>query len=74
MLIADINKLFGGVLFISDDISTYNEKNLDNLRNIFKEDEIEILEAEYITKSIISISYSINGIEQELSFDIQTGK
>ena len=73
-MIADINKLFGGVLFISDDISTYNEKNLDNLRNIFKEDEIEILEAEYITKSIISIRYSINGIEQELSFDIQTGK
>jgi len=74
LLIADINKLFGGVLFISDDISTYNEKTLDNLKDVFKEDEVEILEAEYITKTVISITYTINGIEQELVFDIQSGQ
>ncbi len=74
LLIADINKLFGGVLFISDDISTYSEKSLSNLKDVFKEDEIEILEAEYMTKSVISIRYTINGIEQELVFDIQLGQ
>ena len=73
-IVADVNKLFGGVLFVSDRVSTYNETKLDTLRDIFKDDEIEIIEAEYLTKSVISISYTINGIEQELVFDIQLGK
>ena len=74
LLITDVNKLFGGVLVISDDVSTYSEKSLDNIKDIFKEDEIEILEAEFMTKTIISISYTINGIEQELVFDLQLGR
>ena len=74
LIIADVNKLFGGVLFVSDDVARYSERSLDNLKSVFKDDEIEILEAEYMTKSIISIRYTINGIEQELVFDIQQGK
>ncbi len=74
LLIADINKLFGGVLFISDDISRYPEKALSNLKEVFRDEEIEILEAEYMTKTVMSIRYTINGIEQELVFDMQQGK
>ena len=74
LLIADINKLFGGVLFISDDVSRYNDKSLSNLKEVFRDEEIEILEAEYMTKTVMSIRYTINGIEQELVFDMQQGK
>ena len=74
-IIADVNKLFGGVLFVSDNISTYSNKTLKTLEDLYKNDEIEIVSAEYITKSLISIEYSINGVSsQEFVFDIESGE
>lgn len=74
LILADINKLFGGVLFVSDNIATYTNQNLKRLEDLLKTDDIEIVSAEYITKSLISIEYNINGIEsQELVFDIENG-
>ena len=74
LILADVNKLFGGVLFVSDNIATYTNQNLKRLEDLLKTDDIEIVSAEYITKSLISIEYNINGIEsQELVFDIENG-
>ncbi len=73
-IIADVNKIFGGVLFVSDNIGTYNEAQLNHLKSSFQRDDIEVQDAEYITPTVISIEYTINGIAQSFSFDIQNGK
>lgn len=60
---------------MSDNISTYSNKTLKTLEDLYKNDEIEIVSAEYITKSLISIEYSINGVSsQEFVFDIESGE
>ena len=72
-IIADVNKIFGGVLFISDDISTYDDTKLKMLKEVFSNQDIEVQNAEYITPTVISIEYTINNLSQTFTFDMQQG-
>lgn len=74
-IISTINKLFGSVLFTSDDVGMYNQTQKDQLNKVFKKDDIEILKAEFLenNRKIINIDYSINGNIQNFKFNLEKG-
>lgn len=73
-LLAKINSLFGNLLFISDNVSEYTPEQLAVLKDVFAEKDIEIHSAGFCEKDIMEISYSENGAEQRLCFNIRTGE
>ena len=60
-LVAKINKLFGGLLFISDNTDKYSTDQLKDFKDTIAEDDIKILKAEYVLPKIIEIKYALNG-------------
>ena len=74
-IIAKVNKLFGGVLFVSDNINTYSQETLKKLQEVYNDDDIKIVSAEYKQKNIIEIEYIKNGGNiEKFIFDINLGK
>ncbi|MDR1939235.1 MAG: alpha-galactosidase [Clostridiales bacterium] len=73
LLLAKINNLFGGVLFVSDDVGKYNESQLELLKAAFTKRDVKIISAEYKTKTQIEIVYESDGKTEVLSFDIKIG-
>lgn len=73
-LVAKINKLFGGLLFISDNTDKYSAEQLENFRETIAKDDIKILKAEYVLPKIMEIKYSLNGEEHLFRFNSDNGK
>lgn len=71
-LLAKVIKLFGGVLFTSDDVSRYNAEQLACMRETFKESEMKVIDVNRIG-NIAVINYIENGVEAEIRFNIVTG-
>ncbi len=74
-IIATVNKLFGSVLFTSDNVGDYNEEQMNKLLEVFSKDDIKILRAEFLSDSrrVIDIDYLINGNFKNFRFDLQNG-
>lgn len=68
-LLAKIIKLFGGVLFTSDDVSRYDEKQLACLKDTFKESKMVVTEINKTGNTCV-ISYIEDGVPAELSFNL----
>ncbi len=73
LLLAKINNMFGGVLFVSDDIGRYGEKEVGILKDTFVKKDIKIKSAEYTGKTEITIKYVEAGADKVLRFDIAKG-
>ncbi|MDR3293053.1 MAG: alpha-galactosidase [Clostridiales bacterium] len=76
LLLARINNLFGGVLFVSDDVGAYDEGQLALLREAFTKKDITVLSAEFVTATDIRIVYSENGKnenEKKIEFNLKKG-
>lgn len=73
-LIAEINSTFGSLLFISDDIKNYNDKQKAVLKDTFAEKEIKIKRAEFEVQAIIAVEYTENGVDKQFKFNIRNGK
>ncbi len=75
-IIATVNKLFGSVLFTSDNVGDYNERQMQLLLKTFAKDEITIQKAEFRAskRDILDIAYTENGVEKQFSFDMEKGK
>lgn len=75
IIISTINKLFGSVLFTSDDVNTYSQTQIDQLNKVFTKDNIEILKAEFLenNRKVINIDYKINGEMQNFKFNLNKG-
>jgi len=52
-LIAKINSTFGGLLFISDDVSRYNEEQKAALRETFAQKDVKIISAKFVAKDVM---------------------
>ncbi len=74
LLIAKINSIFGSLLFISDDIKNYNNKQKQALIDTFGEKDIKVQKAEFIKKDIIQVVYSENGENKSFTFNIRDGQ
>lgn len=73
-LVAKINKLFGGLLFISDNTDKYSADQLKDFKETIAEDDIKILKAEYVLPKIIEIKYALNGEIHHFRFNSDNGK
>ena len=73
-LLADINHMFGNVLFVSDDMGKYDEKALEIAKRSFTKSNAMIISAEYVDEDYIVIKYLDEGVKKTLSFNIKTGE
>ena len=62
-IIATVNKLFGSVLFTSDNVGDYNAQQMQLLLKTFAKDDIQVQRAEFRSSArrIIDIDYTENG-------------
>lgn len=74
-IIAKVNKLFGSVLFISDNVDDYKPVQMETLCETFRKDDIQILKAEFMTTNhdVLDIDYIINGERKNFKFNIENG-
>ncbi len=74
-IIAKVNKLFGSVLFISDNVDDYKPVQMETLCETFRKDDIQILKAEFMTTNhdVLDIDYIINGESKNFKFNIENG-
>lgn len=73
-LIAKINTLFGNLIFISDNISRYDENQMRLFRQALAEDEKCVESAEFISRKKIRIRYTRSGRKYQLTFQVRSGR
>ncbi len=70
--LAKFIKLFGGVLFMSDDISQYNDEQLEVFKDVLSDDECSVTNV-VENNNRVYIDYVQSGEPHVLAFDITTG-
>ncbi len=73
MLLAEINNMCGDVLFVSDNVGGYDEKQLSYVKKFFKQSERKVTDAKYIDEKTISIEYEENDKKYRLTYNTKTG-
>lgn len=73
-LLGKINAVCGNVLFVSDNAGDYDYKSLTLMKEFFTKKDYKVTAAEYVTKSIIKIDFTEDGVEKKAHFNINTGE
>lgn len=73
-LLAEINSIFGSLLFVSDNVSQYNEEQIKVFSETVKKSAIRVLKAEYCSKNIIYTEYLLNEKKKTLIFNYKNGR
>lgn len=73
-LLAQINSIFGSLLFVSDNVSQYSKEQIKVFSETVKKSDIRVLKAEYCSKNIIYTEYLLNGEKKTLVFNYKKGK
>ncbi len=73
-IIARINSLFGNLLFVSDDVSTYTEKQMKIFIDTISRPKAKILSVEADEKKNVLIKYELDGESAEYGFNIVSGE
>ena len=68
-LVAEINSVFGSLLFVSDNVSQYSREQLDVFRDTIHKRDVKILKAGICKNDIIRVEYLLNGSEKTLKFN-----
>lgn len=71
---AKVNSLFGSLLFMSDNISEYSERQMQLLKEIFSGKKARIISAGYTDRDRLEVRYELDGTEHFLAFDPQYGR
>lgn len=72
-LLATVNSLFGSLLFVSDNVSEYDEEKLAFFTEITSKNQAKILKAEIENGDIIKTTYEKDGKNYTLSFNYKNG-
>ena len=72
-IIAEVNSLCGNLLFVSDDVAEYDAKQKQIFTETVTRPKAKILSASIDINDDISIDYSLNGENGNLTFNIKTG-
>ena len=74
-IIATVNKVFGSVLFTSDNVGKYSDEQMSVLLDTFKKSKIDVQSAEFLSdnKRIMKFVYTQDGIEHTFKFNIDKG-
>lgn len=73
-LLATVNNMFGKVLFVSDNVGGYGEKETAVLNMAFTPTARKVLEAEYVSADEIAIDYMEGEKIYRLTFNVYTGE
>lgn len=72
-LVAEINSVFGSLLFVSDNVSQYSREQLDVFLDTINKRDVKILKAGICKNDIIRVEYLLNGSEKTLKFNYKNG-
>ena len=72
-ILGRVNNLCGDILFVSDDIAEYGERELELLKELFAENDVKIVSAGYTEKNIMTLKYIKNGKQNVFSFNMKKG-
>ncbi len=73
-LLAQINSVFGSLLFVSDDVRTYTPEQMRVFESAFAPKQVKILRAEFTSRDEIFAEYIVNGEHKTLRFNVWTGE
>lgn len=73
-LIAEINSIFGSLLFVSDNVSDYNDEQMKVFLETIRKKDIKILKAEMCRNNIVSVEYMINDVKKAFKFNYLNGE
>lgn len=73
-LLAEINSVFGSLLFVSDNVSQYNEKQLGTFVDTVNKGNVRVLSAQRDKNDIITVDYIINDKVKNLKFNYKKGQ
>lgn len=71
--LAEINKLFGSVLFTSDNVADYNDLQIATLKHVFDGKRAKIKEVTYSEKHVLSVRYDYGDGEKLLEIALYDG-
>lgn len=72
-LIAEINSVFGSLLFVSDNVSQYSREQLEVFLDTIHKRDVKIIKAGICKNDIIRVEYLLNGFEKTLQFNYKNG-
>ena len=72
-LLAKVNKMFGSVLFVSDNTGEYDHKKREMLLDAYEPFEGKVRAVERRGRNGIDIYFNENGTDKIMSFDLSTG-
>lgn len=73
LLLAEINNMCGDVLFVSDNVGGYDEKQTELVKKFFARTERKVLDAQYLDERTVRIDYEENGKKFKLVYDVKDG-
>lgn len=73
LLLAKVNHMFGDVLFVSDNVGAYNEKQVEALKETLKKFGGKVLRCGYLDKNTIEIVWQEEKQTYTLVYDIWNG-
>ena len=74
LLLAGINHICGNVLFVSDNVEEYTDRDIEIVKDAFAKSDIKVLSAGYVTADDVELRLLKNGEEMTLAFNMTTGK
>lgn len=73
LLLGKINAVCGNVLFVSDNAGEYSNVTVNQLIDFFKDKDYKITMAEYVSRDVILLEFTEDGVEKSLKFNIKNG-
>lgn len=70
-LLATINNMCGDVLFVSDDVGAYNEKQMQDIQKYFAKSTKKCIGANYQDKNILVVDYIEDNIKKSIVVDFK---
>lgn len=73
LLLAEVNNMCGDVLFVSDNVGGYDEKQTELVKKFFARTERKVLDAQYLDDRTVRIDYEDGGKKYRLVYDVREG-
>ena len=72
--VALINRIFGSLLFTSDNVGDYDSEKMKTLLSVFNGKRPELISSEFVTNDLLEIQYSDENGKQRLCFNVKNGE
>ncbi len=73
LLLAKVNDIMGSIIFMSDNVATYDQRALQYLKYFFEAKDYRVRLAEYESEDIVRIDYEENGTAKTLRLNLADG-